>query len=828
MAVTSDWSLRVARSALLLGAAAVQPAVAQTAPPPSEGGSAAVNGTNALAPNTGPAMEEIVVTAQKRTETLQSVPISIAVLGTQKLAQLNITQQSDLIRFLPTVNVQTLGPGLTRFYFRGIASADNGNHSGPQPTVGVYFDEQPVTTIQGTPDLHLYDIARVEALAGPQGTLYGANAEAGVLRIITNKPDSTKWEAGVDFEGNKVTKGGFGFKTEGFLNAPLSQRAALRVVGWYERDGGFIDIVPGSRSFTNGVTIRTTPRRDINQVDTYGGRLALKVDLDDNWTITPSVQAQEQIAGGRFGYDPTAGDLSVRVYSPERNKDNWIQAAATIEGKIHNLDLVYAGSYFLRAVDTIQDYSDYTFAYDQVFPGFAQYFTDARGGAINPAQRVFGGDRFYRQSHELRISTPLDKPIRAVIGGFYQRQQHNILQDYFISGFAPAASVTGNPGTLWLTQQRRVDRDSAVFGEVTWEPIADHLILTGGARAFWYDNTLFGFFGYGANNPFGSSTGEGRCIAGKPALGRAPCTNLDARAKGDGITPKANITYKFDRDHLVYFTYSRGFRPGGVNRRGGDPYLPDFLTNLEIGTKNQFFDRRLTVNVTGFYGRWKNFQFGFLGQNGLTVIRNLLGLAEVYGAEGELNVAPARGLTLNGGFAYTDATTSADYCGMLATNSSLPQTICVPGNPGGRNNGPAPRPQAPRGSRLPVVPQLKLNATARYSWDWGQVKPYIQGSISHQSSSFQDLRQAEQPVQGRLPAFQQVDFNVGAALPHRITMELFLQNAFDSRGNVSRYNACAPVLRDSSSGVPLTPLCGTTYVVPTRPQTVGIRISKRY
>ena len=832
MAAYDHGAPRALRLALLCGVSLLTPLAAtaqtQTTTNAPGGSQTAVNAPGDTS-QSGPANEvqEIVVTAQKRAENLQRVPISIQAIGTKKLSELNITQAADLVKFLPSVATQTAGPGATRYYFRGIASADNANHSGPQPTVGIYFDEQPVTTVQGTPDLHLYDIARIEALAGPQGTLYGASAEAGVLRIITNKPDPRKFEAGYDLEGNAVSKGALGYKAEAFANVPLSDRAAIRLVGWYERDAGFIDNVPGTRTYpVSGVTIATTPRKDINQVDTYGGRAALKIDLNDSWTITPSVQAQEQISGGRFGYDPKAGDLAVQVYYPERASDFFYQAAATIEGKIHDFDLVYSGSYLHRTVHSLQDYTDYSIAYDNLF-GSGASITDASGKTINPSQRVTGNDHFNKQSHELRLSTPQGARIRGLIGLFYQRQQHDIEQVYNITGFDPFYSNTNRPGVIWLTEQKRVDRDYAAFGEVSADIVPDHLTLTGGARVFKYDNTLYGFFGYGQN--FSSHTGESQCIAGRAPLSGAFCTNLDQRAKGDGIIPRVNLTWKFDKDHLVYGTYSRGFRPGGVNRRGGTPYTPDFLTNFEIGSKNSFFDRRLTLNATVFYESWKNFQFGFLGENGLTVIRNLVGKAEVYGVEADATVVPFRGLTVNGGLAYTDATTSNVYCGVLISGTQTPLTNC-----------PAPLdtllgPQALAGTRLPVTPQFKFNLTGRYAWDMRGVKMHVQGSVVHQSSSFDDLRNAERTIQGALPGYETADFSIGGEV-RRITFEVFVKNAFDSRGNISRYSECATVLRDNVTGVPqrgangaFVPICGfNTYIVPTQPQTFGIRLGQRF
>jgi iron complex outermembrane receptor protein len=181
-------------------------------------------------------------------------------LGEAKLEQLQISNFVDYVKYLPSVSFTTSGPGFGQVYMRGVASGGDGNHSGSLPSVGVYLDEQPITTIQGALDIHVYDIARVEALAGPQGTLYGASSQAGTLRIITNKPSTAGYSAGVDFELNQVDHGDdTGHVEEGFVNIPLSDTVAVRLVGWNEETAGYIDNVKGTRTYTIAATpIRPT------------------------------------------------------------------------------------------------------------------------------------------------------------------------------------------------------------------------------------------------------------------------------------------------------------------------------------------------------------------------------------------------------------------------------------------------------------------------------------------------------------------------------------------------------------------------------------------
>ena len=241
-------------------------------------------------------LDTITVTAQKRTENAQDVPISMDVLSTDKLMQMNVSDISDYMKLLPSVSTSTsqgaYQPGFGQVSMRGVESGSNGNHSGPPPSVGIYLDEEPITTIVGSIDPHIYDIQRIEALAGPQGTLYGASSEAGTIRIITNKPDPTAFSASVSTEVDTVDHGNTGYITEGYINLPLTQSMALRVVGWSKQDPGYIDNVYGTRTYpSSGITINNAKevRDDYNFADTRGGRAALKIDLDDNWSITPSI-----------------------------------------------------------------------------------------------------------------------------------------------------------------------------------------------------------------------------------------------------------------------------------------------------------------------------------------------------------------------------------------------------------------------------------------------------------------------------------------------------------------------------------------------------------
>jgi outer membrane receptor protein involved in Fe transport len=831
-------------------------------------------------------LEEVVVTAQKKTENLQDVPISIEVFDSQRLEQLNVVNLDDYVKYSPSVAyVRGQGqggngqPGSSHVYMRGVVSGGDGNHSGSQPSVGTYLDEQPVTTIDGTVDVHLYDIQRIEVLEGPQGTLYGASSESGTIRIITNKPDPTKFEAGYDLDANKVHAGGAGWEAEGFVNIPLSPIAAVRLVGWDEHDGGYINNVAGtdaSACIQNGV--RTFPTWDgvanaypavtpcpapgvvgagaisnsayvksgYNTVDTKGGRAALKVDLGDNWTVLPTVMGQSLDTEGFFGYDPAVGDLDLVHFGPESSQDSFVQSALTVEGKISDFDLVYAGAYMKRTTHSIADYSDYSEFYDRVYGSGANWVGN-NGLPIMPQELVVTKGYFEKWSHEIRLSSPQDEPVKGTVGLFIQRQLHDIWEQYVMpgygftnpyggltsptpnpDGFADSLSIPTAANTIWLTDEQRVDRDRAAFFQGTWD-ITSQWSLNGGLRYFEYDNSLEGFYGYSANYdavldafdglPAGTpQAGMDNCFAG-PSTRFAPCTDLEKTVSATGTVPRANLTYKFTPDKLVYATWSKGFRPGGVNRTqvaGIGPYQADFLTNYEIGWKTQWFDHRLRWNAAAFWEDWKNFQFSFLGPNSLTIIENG-GSARIKGMENEIEWAATNALTLSTNFTFLDPRLTQSICGTAGV------TVC-PGVNDTVNGGnalpfsgtPWIGPTAPAGSNLPVTPKFKANVVARYVFDevagW---KPFGQLAWVYQTQTLPLLLRYQEENVGMQPAYGLLDFAAGAHLD-KTMVQLVITNVADRRAELTRFNQTNPQ-NDNQ-----------TYIIPAQPRTIAIKFGQKF
>ena len=879
-------SFRALSFGLLASTALATPALAQGQQPQTTGQSPAP-GTNATDVTAAPPrvqqrqdglvpdQTEIIITATKREENLQNVPISVQAIGTRRLDQLNISNFEQYTKQLPSVSFQTAQPGVTVVYERGVASGGDGNHSGSLPSVGVYLDEQPVTTIGGTLDIHIYDIARIESLSGPQGTLYGASSEAGTIRIITNKPELGVTTGRIDGEINSVAHGGVGGKLEGMINLPITERVAFRASAFYQRDAGYIDNIAGSRTYfvfdpdVPDVTVTNTglPKKNFNDMDVYGGRAALKVDLNDNWTVTPTFFYQKMKANGFFGYDPQLGDLKIDRFRKEVRKDRFWQAALTIQGKIANFDVTYAGAYMDRPTYTLSDYADYADAYDQLYatysPAYAGlayfYYQDSAGNFINPQQYIVGTDHFRKLSQELRIASPADKPVRVIAGAFWQRQSNFIHQDYKIDNLDPALSVNGSPGTLWLTQQKRVDRDYALFGEASWD-IIPTVTLTAGGRLFKYDNSLFGFFGFGRNpgvdptdgrpfsirpfNAAGSSrTGVAGCflqngqtlrqafLAGNPigpfagpVVEGSPCTDLadfenggvvPKHAKDNGFTHRLNLQWKPRENLMLYATWSRGFRPGGLNRRTDvQPYAPDYLTNFEIGWKTTFGPLRWNGAI--YHQLWKKFQYSFLGVNSFTEIHNGKD-ARINGFETDINYVRG-GLTLNAAMAYTNAKTKGDICFFDTTNDDCS---------GLSSDGIPNFVSAPSGTRLPITPRFKATATARYTWPvFNDARAHVQLGMSHQSSAAATLRQQILLVPlgagvivnpndflGRLRSATLFDGFVGLDWKN-YNLELYATNLFDKRNDLTRGVSCGS--------------CSRTLVVPGRPRTIGLRAGYKF
>jgi outer membrane receptor protein involved in Fe transport len=535
--------------------------------------------------------------------------------------------------------------------------------------------------------------------------------------------------------------------------------------------------------------------------------MALGIELDDDWTITPTLMGQVQKVNGSFAQERSSAvskKLQTVQYNPESSKDEWYQAALTIEGKIGNWDLVATGGILNRKDRTESDYSDYSYFYDALY-GSGEFLYDNAGDLVSPNQYIKGRDKYRRQFGELRISSPQENRLRLIAGLFAQRQVHQITQNYIIDGIADAITVPGTESDIWLTRQRRIDRDYAAFGELSFD-ITDQLTATGGLRVYKYKNSLVGFFGYSAG--YSPRTGVAACFEEAKVAG-SPCTDLDAKTSDAGSIYKANLTYKLTPDWLVYATWSRGFRPGGINRRGGQPpYAPDTLDNYEFGWKSQI--GAFHFNYAMFREDWSNIQLSFLGENGLTLIRNA-GQARIYGVEFDMGYRKG-GLTLNASGSYNDAKITKDFC--LIANATFDCSI-----PDGNTR------LAQAGTHLPITARFKGNALARYEFPIGEWTGHIQGAVNYIGKRRSDLRNAENAIKGEFAAYTTADFSIG--IKNDIwRFDIYANNMVDSNGVINSSVQCL----ETTCGDPLgqTGTGGVFYDYVIRPRVIGLKIGRDF
>ncbi|MGB3471007.1 MAG: TonB-dependent receptor [Erythrobacter sp.] len=665
---------------------------------------------------TAPADNVIIVTATKRAQDLQDVPVAVSVLGEEALENLNIQGFGDYVQALPSVSFQSLGPGRNEVFFRGLSDGGNGNPSGTAPSAAIYLDEQPVTTIGGNLDIQIYDVSRIEALSGPQSTLFGASSQTGTLRIVTNAPDPDAIEAGFDVSASTTRFGDESYSVEGFFNLPLNDNIALRVVGWQIENGGYIDNVPATQTFSrNGQVVDNAEfvEEDFNTENKTGARAALGIDLDDNWTATLRATYQDQRTQGVFDHNPDeVGDLQVERFFNDSYRDEFLQLSGTIEGKIGGFDFSYSGSFLDRDTRYVNDYSEYaeysalidyyTCDYAYSYVSYAYNFSNCNDPRIQFEQT----SKLKRQTHEARLLSDQTSRLRFLVGGFYDRQELDFLFAYRIPAIKPGFAISFSPGTptdsYFVTDQRRIEEQLAFFGEVEFD-LTDALTAT---------------FGYRYNETTVSLNGSvGTVFTADP--------NVDVRAEDTRSLFKGNLTYRVSDDFMTYVTFSQGFRPGGPNRVSTTNipaiYAPDVVDNYELGWKSTLLGGRVRFNGAAFYMKWSDIQFTrFDPAESPLGLTNNAGDARAIGLEVDFAADVTDELTINGGFVLLDAE---------LTESFTQDITATPGTPA----------DAPEGTSLPFAPNFKATLSARYERPIGNLNGFVQVNGSYNGSTFNDL-----------------------------------------------------------------------------------------
>lgn len=496
-------------------------------------------------------IEEVVVTATKRAESTQDIPVSVQAITGEDMKEAGVATFEEYIVYLPNVVRSGRGPGKNDLYIRGAATEQAGvtvsSANGTTPAVALYLDEQPISFGGRNLDIYAADLQRVEVLPGPQGTLFGVSSQAGTVRLITNKPNHEQFEAGFNAALSSTKGGDLSNSVEAYINVPVSDRLALRFVGYTDHQGGWIDNVEGTFTpsidtinraaiaFPSGfrpaidanATLQSTTNdllvaEDFNDATYSGGRVGASFDINDDWNLLVQHTAQSLDVEGVFEYDPHLdGKDSVNRYTPNKNEDEIGLTTWTIEGRLGMLDLIYTGGYLDREVDATIDYTGYNngggyIAYYLCNFGEASYDT-----CFDPTKQYLGNTDNERLTHEFRVTTPSENRWRVTAGVFIDDQEtHSVGQFQYTSTAdafripigqvgldtrgANAGNVQFGPNTTFVNDFTRDQEQLAFFGEFAFD-LTDAVSLSVGARYYEIDFD----FGGASNFSFGCKFRDG-------------------------------------------------------------------------------------------------------------------------------------------------------------------------------------------------------------------------------------------------------------------------------------------------------------------------------
>ncbi|TCV93397.1 outer membrane receptor protein involved in Fe transport [Luteibacter rhizovicinus] len=609
-----------------------------------------------LASDTPQTLEGITVTAAKREQDIQKVPISMTALTGEQLERQGVTSLADLARIAPSLTVASSGPGENNLIIRGISSS-----AGSAATVGYYLDDVPIAassnaallSTRGVIDPSVFDIERVEVLRGPQGTIYGSSSMGGTVKYVTNQPDLDNVEARIKTDVSGTHHGGANANVNGVLNIPLMKdKVALRVSAYYRDDDGYIDRYPISPSNYLAADPSGKKQDNVNTYKTYGARIAMLIKPDDTLTITPSVIYQYSKLGSPFTYDKIPASLNNPYQVRDVNEAN-VQKSTISNIAIHKqfdtFELMSSTSYFTRDISLRDDSSkviNYFFGLPSVYP-----------------VTMYGSYKNKEFTEEVRATSKFDGPVQAILGAFY----HDVRAPLTSSIPYPAGfnQTFGTPfpaySTIYAGARNATLDEYAVFGELSWN-ITDKLKASAGIRAF---EVKQGF----------SQSGDG-LLNGGPS-------SVHSSSKDYGSTPKFTLQYQIDADNMVYATASEGYRPGGPNNPAPaalcgtevaglglsqsqlNKYNPDTLWNYELGFKSAWMDRRLLVDASVYHIDWNHVQQQIVLGCGYNITANF-GNAVSQGGELELKFLPVDAVTLSAGFGYNDAHLKNDVPGTSA------------------------------------------------------------------------------------------------------------------------------------------------------------------
>jgi len=685
--------------------------------------------TNVLAAE-GQNIEEVIVTAQKRSEALIDVPQSVSVVDGRSLERAQATNFQDYLKLVPGLQLTQTTPGQGRLVMRGI------NTGGVASTVAVYVDETPFGSSSGlvngailAADFDPFDMQRIEVLRGPQGTLYGASSLGGVLKFATNPPNTDRAEARVRLSTESVEGGDMGYSGTGMVNLPLGDSFALRGTGYYREQGGFIDSIG---------TAGSDVEENINKSTSYGGRLSALWSPSETFTarLTASLQKIKNDAGGDIESDPNTlktlyGRPTQSQFVPEFTDFDYRVYNATLDWDLGFATLTSATSYNELEEPFRSDLTSQFSALLIAVFGF-------------PPHELLQNQttKYDKVTQEFRLASPSNDKFEWLIGAYYTKEKGDILQDI----------IAVQPGTL--TQIPLPPLGNAKLNS-NYEEIAGFL---SGTIHFGdsFDVTLGGRYSTNDQDAHQVSSGA---LAGAPA-------DLTATSSEDVFTYSVAPKWKLDEHKSLYLRYATGFRPGGPNvvppaAPATVPriYDSDSLTSLEAGLKVESTDRAYTLDIALFHIDWEDIQ--------------LFARVNNFGVNVNGGKAASYGFEMTGSAYLTDGF-------QVSLNGSLTDTHLKDDTPA-LSGGKA-------GDALPFTPEWSASLNANYEWSVGaQAMAYIGGSLRHlsdQTASYDLAYRTAHGKQRTVESYDVFDLQTGVDFG-RWTLELYGKNLTDADGKTS-------------------------------------------
>jgi iron complex outermembrane recepter protein len=730
-------------------------------------------------------LEEIIVTAQKRQEALLDVPQSITVISNATFERQQADNLQDYLALIPGLSLEGATRGVSRITLRGI------NTGGVASTVAVYVDEVPFGSSSGLAngailagDFDTFDMARLEVLRGPQGTLYGASSLGGVMKFVTNAPQTESFEGKAQVSFEDIEGGDAGYSASSFVNLPVSDRLALRATGFYRLDGGFVDSIGNNpiASLTDpdvNVVQGTIDEDNINELKTYGGRFSALFNASDALTIRLTTLLQNiETAGGesietdRATLEPLYGDTVTSLYHHEPTDFRYRIYSGTVDWDFGPVSLLSSTSY-----STFQEniQNDQARGFGGILaPLVTLVYGDAETRPLSAILRQqTGTDKF---TQELRFTSAEDETLEWMIGGFYTREKSRIDPQDFLAVEAGTDTIATDVPRLIEVFLRSEFEEYAGFANVTWH-ISPRFDITVGGRAShnrqWADQR----------------------IDTTALLGGVPDTPPRATSEEDVTTWSIAPRFEINDDVAIYGRVATGYRPGGPNvlpqdAPPGTPrtYDSDSLTSYEVGLKSTWLDNALSLDVAAYFLDWEDVQlFAQINDTGVNANG---GTAESKGVELSAAAVPMPGLTLRLTGSYTDSYLTQDTDPLV----------------GGLD-----------GDQLPFVPELSLNLDVDYEWPvFASASAYVGGSIRTVRDQVADFAiRNDDGSQRAIPSYEVIDLRAGL-MGERWTIELFVKNLDNEIGRTSLTGDIGTFPNDAlASGV-------------IRPRTIGLSLSTRF